>query len=119
MICWEPQQDNVLRDMWLSKDEPFLIATTLHRSVQAIMTRASRLGLPRRKLPGRKQRAFKFVTHKLKIWTSQDQSEERRSVHPVYEKTRRICLTCREPFDSEGKHNRLCMKCKGKDYSTP
>jgi hypothetical protein len=26
--------------------------------------------------------------------------------------TRRACLTCDRPFDSEGKHNRVCKSCK-------
>ena len=26
--------------------------------------------------------------------------------------TTRACMTCREPFDSEGIHNRICLECK-------
>ena len=47
-------QDGLLRDMWLRNQTPQAIASALGRSVPAVMTRAARLGLPRRSAPGRK-----------------------------------------------------------------
>jgi len=30
---------------------------------------------------------------------------------PIGRAGKRICLRCREPFNSEGPHNRLCSRC--------
>src|SRR5580704_3379076 len=50
---WQ-EQDVVLRDLWMQNKTPQQISEALGRSVPAIMTRAVRLGLPRRSAPGRK-----------------------------------------------------------------
>ena len=50
---WQ-EQDGTLREMWVRNATPQAIAEALGRSIPAIMTRAARLGLPRRAAPGRK-----------------------------------------------------------------
>jgi hypothetical protein len=32
---------------------------------------------------------------------------------------RRICMCCRKEFESEGKHNRLCIRCKAERSPSP
>jgi hypothetical protein len=40
-------------------------------------------------------------------------SEDRWPERPVNDNAgMRRCLACKEPFDSEGWHNRLCPKCR-------
>lgn len=109
-------QDDVLRDLWQRGDSPVAIAAALQRSVPAIMTRAARLGLPRRFAPGRKPmregqekpprqqqaRARGPVTVKLP-------SNPPVTGQPVVE---RICLMCLAKFPSMGRHNRICSNCK-------
>ena len=51
--AWQ-EQDGLLREMWLNNQTPQAISEVLNRSIAAIMTRAARLGLPRRTSPGRK-----------------------------------------------------------------
>ncbi len=48
-------QDVALRRLWEENKTPEAIAEELGRSIAAIMTRAARLGLPRRSAPGRKR----------------------------------------------------------------
>ncbi len=58
---WQ-EQDGILREMWMRNQSPTAIAEALGRSVPAIMTRAARLGLPRRFAPGRKPGRRSFDT---------------------------------------------------------
>ncbi|MDD5586608.1 MAG: hypothetical protein PHY92_06595 [Alphaproteobacteria bacterium] len=112
-------QDGLLREMWLRNEKPSKIAGQLGRSVAAIMTRAARLGLPRRSAPGRKpgyQRkdtvrkaaaALSRVSAPLDRNGDRDVSAEP-GMHSV-----RVCLMCLNRFPSEGRHNRICPGCKG------
>ncbi len=115
------EQDEVLRNLWLAGDAPPQIAEKLGRSVAAIMTRAARLGLPRRFAPGRKptaRRSFlppapRVVPQKRPVSASQTAAEIAEA-KPAVE---RICLMCLTKFPSLGPHNRICPGCKdSNDY---
>lgn len=117
------EQDNQLRDMWIGNIAPEEIAQRLGRSVAAIRTRAARLGLPRRVAPGRKPgMQWKRVNENAKnrlIGTgvnearkeTQTDADTARDVKNV--PMMRICLMCLNRFPSEGRHNRICPRCKG------
>lgn len=109
---WQ-DQDAVLRDLWLQNLPPPVIAEKLGRSVAAIMTRAVRLGLPRRAAPGRKPGRRLPTTDKpaesrTRVAT---RAEEQAAIVPQAEP--RICLMCLTKFASAGRHNRICNPCKG------
>lgn len=110
---WQ-EQDSILRDLWLQNLPPATIAERLDRSVAAIMTRAVRLGLPRRSAPGRKP-GRRIVPVEKKSETraarARTTSATAEAVNP--ETSLRICLMCLTKFPSEGRHNRICMHCKG------
>ena len=116
-------QDQVLRELWLGNEKPEKIAEKLGRSVAAIMTRAARLGLPRRAAPGRKPgykrkepfRRKKLFDDRLAGQGGRISNEfaEAPSMQMV-----RVCLMCLKRFQSEGRHNRICPSCKGSaEYS--
>jgi hypothetical protein len=120
---WQDQDDR-LREMWLQNNTPAQIAETLGRSVAAIMTRAVRLGLPRRAAPGRKpgyKRAPSTLRPPKKVSAGVAKlNRDAALVHEVEEARRenpqaaeRICLMCLRSFLSEGRHNRICPACKG------
>jgi hypothetical protein len=107
---WQ-EQDGVLREMWMHNQSPAAIAKALDRSVPAIMTRAARLGLPRRFAPGRKPGRRPAETE------SGTRSETSRSTaaaiaEPVVQVSTRVCLMCLGQFQSMGRHNRICPTCK-------
>ena len=115
---WQ-EQDNILREMWMRNEPPAAIAEALSRSVPAIMTRAARLGLPRRFAPGRKpgrrpfdttenQQSTRAGTQRAKAPPSTD--TESGSVNTQV--SMRICLMCLSKFQSLGRHNRICPTCK-------
>jgi len=112
-------QDGLLRDMWLCNQSPQAIAEALGRSVPAVMTRAARLGLPRRAAPGRKptvrtdkdNRDAKQTLPRAKPATQQAQDAPQTSL--------RVCLMCLNKFESAGRHNRICSTCKNSaEYET-
>jgi hypothetical protein len=113
---WQ-EQDGALRDLWLQNKTPQEISDVLNRSVAAIMTRAARLGLPRRSAPGRKPG---------RRLGGQEQSAHARGAQPrtvsrlmreggeaAPQPSARICLMCLRSFQSMGRHNRICSSCKG------
>ncbi len=113
------EQDLVLRDLWGRGDTPEAISKVLQRSVAAIMTRAARLGLPRRFAPGRKARprmpdgSPQPVKKPAKIL---DQAELSAAARPG--QAPRVCLMCLNKFMSQGAHNRICPACKdGAEYA--
>lgn len=120
------EQDSLLRTYWVELKSPEEISEILGRSVAAIMTRAARLGLPRRAAPGRK-RGFKRTdlsakdrTVRIKVKRSRvilDEADEVKD-GPLEVKLR-VCLMCLKKFESQGKHNRICPVCKGSaEYAT-
>jgi hypothetical protein len=117
---WQ-EQDIILRDMWTQNKTQQEIADALGRSVPAIMTRAARLGLPRRSAPGRKpgQRtsnhagAGAYSAIRRPPRTSTSSAAEAPQTSP------RVCLMCLKKFESFGRHNRICSSCKGTaEYET-
>jgi hypothetical protein len=105
-------QDPVLRDLWSSRLSPEQIAEKLGRSVAAVMTRAARLGLPRRFAPGRKAgkhyaRVSPVVRPVVRAPAPSNSGEASTQA------TERVCLMCLRKFQSEGRHNRICPNCKG------
>ncbi|HUY67718.1 MAG TPA: hypothetical protein VMV79_00265 [Alphaproteobacteria bacterium] len=108
---WQ-DQDAVLRDLWMQNKPPAAIAEELGRSVAAIMTRAARLGLPRRFAPGRKpghqqppaENAVRAATRAARHAEAAEVSAQTSA---------RICLMCLGTFQSLGRHNRICPTCKG------
>lgn len=118
-------QDPVLREMWLRNESCEAIAEALGRSTAAIMTRAARLGLPRRAAPGRKSgykradvatkpRTTRRATDTESASKQADQGYDvgqSRFAQPV--PAMRVCLMCLNKFQSQGAHNRICSSCKG------
>ena len=123
---WQ-DQDETLRAMWAQNKSPEEISAILGRSIAAIMTRAARLGLPRRAAPGRK-RGYKRTEVKRKVMAAagsrvrvslpqghEDEVEE----YKAPEVMMRVCLMCLNKFQSQGRHNRICPSCKGSaEYAT-
>jgi hypothetical protein len=118
---WQ-EQDIVLREMWTQNKTQQEIADALGRSVPAIMTRAARLGLPRRSAPGRKP-GQRSGNHQ----GSTAQTAMRRppraaagtDADTAPQTSLRICLMCLKKFESFGRHNRICSTCKGSaEYET-
>jgi hypothetical protein len=122
---WQDQDDQ-LRAMWLQNVPQEKIAETLGRSVAAVMTRAVRLGLPRRASPGRKpgykrdpsalpraaaRKVSAGVARLRKETGCVADVEAARRANP--EAAERVCLMCLRKFLSEGRHNRICPSCKG------
>ena len=119
---WQ-EQDSTLRDLWMQNKTPQEIGDALGRSVPAIMTRAARLGLPRRAAPGRKPGAGS--TRRLPpLETEITKRDKRRaqaaadrddasSVEAATQASVRVCLMCLRKFESAGRHNRICAPCKG------
>jgi hypothetical protein len=110
---WQ-EQDDILRKMWIGNQPPAAIAQALNRSVPAIMTRAARLGLPRRFAPGRKRGArapeqARGPSSNLATRTTVSTSEP---VEPAIQLQTRVCLMCLTKFQSQGRHNRICSSCK-------
>jgi hypothetical protein len=121
-LGWQ-QQDGMLRDLWMQNKTPQDISAILGRSIPAIMTRAARLGLPRRTAPGRKPGSG--GTRRL---PSADDADPIQDVRRAASKPKkadppprelepheglRVCLMCLKKFASEGRHNRICVPCKG------
>ncbi|MFY9288494.1 MAG: hypothetical protein WAO98_08325 [Alphaproteobacteria bacterium] len=117
---WQ-DQDGVLRDMWMQNQTPQAISEALGRSVPAIMTRAARLGLPRRSAPGRKP--GRRLDENGAVISSSPRSVTRtapRETQALAPQTSlRVCLMCLTKFESLGRHNRICSHCKGSaEYET-
>jgi len=121
---WQ-EQDSVLRDLWMQNKTPQEIGEVLGRSVPAIMTRAARLGLPRRSAPGRKP-GVSSMTRRFpssdtdgaaQVTTRRASSGSTADYHQQAETnpqaSLRICLMCLKKFESAGRHNRICSPCKG------
>lgn len=114
------EQDELLRNLWLAGEAPPQIADRLGRSVAAVMTRAARLGLPRRFAPGRKptgRRSFlpiqKTPLPAAGTGAGRNAAGEN-TTRPLVE---RVCLMCLTKFPSQGAHNRICSSCKdSNDY---
>lgn len=111
---WQ-DQDPVLRDMWMKNTTPQAIAEALNRSVPAIMTRAARLGLPRRSAPGRKpgRRALDDKGVPLSSAVMRRMAPPQPAVAATPTTSPRTCLMCLTSFQSAGRHNRICPSCKG------
>lgn len=119
------EQDGLLRTFWQEMKPPEEIATILGRSVAAVMTRAARLGLPRRAAPGRKRgykrtetpRKEKLVRLRVR-GGARDEADIAEGARQ-HEIKVRVCLMCLRKFESDGPHNRICPSCKGSaDYVT-
>ncbi|MDR3448893.1 MAG: hypothetical protein P4M15_03955 [Alphaproteobacteria bacterium] len=112
---WQ-EQDAALRDLWLQNKTPQEISAVLNRSVAAIMTRAARLGLPRRSAPGRKpgSRRLPIDANGQQMPRAAAPRQTRiQDGEPVVQPSPRICLMCLRSFASQGRHNRICPSCKG------
>ncbi|MDE2030585.1 MAG: hypothetical protein KGI97_08510 [Alphaproteobacteria bacterium] len=118
---WQ-EQDATLRDLWLKNKTPQEISDILGRSVAAIMTRAARLGLPRRAAPGRKpgRRAAIQGNGSGNGQASPRAARARDTAETAApQPSQRICLMCLRSFASQGRHNRICPSCKGSsEYSS-
>ncbi len=120
------EQDDRLRAYWEEHKPPEEIAALLGRTVAAVMTRAARLGLPRRAAPGRK-RGYKRSESETRERSVRIKARKARAAAYVVEDEPpasvdvrvRVCLMCLQKFESEGRHNRICPSCKGSaDYMT-
>jgi hypothetical protein len=108
---WQ-EQDPILRDLWLQNKTPNEISLALNRSVAAIMTRAARLGLPRRAAPGRKPGSRRLPSE-TSVSSTPRQTRMPREGEAAAQPSGRICLMCLRAFQSQGRHNRICPSCKG------
>jgi hypothetical protein len=120
---WQ-EQDITLRDMWTQNKSQQEIADALGRSIPAIMTRAARLGLPRRSAPGRKP-GQRSVNHQgaAAAYATTRRAAPRAAMGSSAEAqpqtSPRVCLMCLKKFESFGRHNRICTSCKGSaEYET-
>ena len=116
---WQ-EQDGLLRDLWLKNQSPQVISEALGRSVPAIMTRAARLGLPRRSAPGRKPgvRTQEMVGG-VAVGTGSRARPSYQAPSAAVQTSPRVCLMCLTKFESLGRHNRICPTCKGSsEYET-
>lgn len=111
---WQ-EQDKILRDMWLQNQTPQAISEALNRSFPAIMTRAARLGLPRRSAPGRKPGRRPLDDKGMPISpVTRSMARSVQSTAQVAPTTSsRVCLMCLNKFESLGRQNRICPSCKG------
>jgi hypothetical protein len=115
---WQ-EQDGLLRDLWMQNKTPQDIGEVLGRSVPAIMTRAARLGLPRRTAPGRKpgagssRRLPPMGEDGVTVLPRRSLSADQPYVAPAAQAVLRVCLMCLRKFESAGRHNRICSPCKG------
>lgn len=114
---WQ-EQDATLRDLWLQNKTPQEISDVLNRSVAAIMTRAARLGLPRRAAPGRKPGSRRMPDSSgeqqhTRVSTPRPATRVATEGEVVAQPSARICLMCLRSFQSQGRHNRICSSCKG------
>lgn len=97
---WTEKDRAELRRLWELGIARKTIAVALGRTDASIIAKAHdmRLGARGRALPGGPR------------GPAAARSDRRRK-----NGTSRICLCCRQPFDSEGIHNRLCRGCKDRD----
>ncbi len=108
---WQ-EQDILLRDLWTQNKSQQEISAILGRSVAAIMTRAARLGLPRRAAPGRKPGSRRVVTGDVRMTSPRPSSNKSSESKEAVQTSTRICLMCLRSFPSQGPHNRICPSCK-------
>ncbi len=109
---WQ-DQDILLRDLWSQNKSPQEISSTLGRSIAAIMTRAARLGLPRRSAPGRKPGSRRPPQDgEVRLSSPRPSSNRRPENSGEIQTSTRICLMCLRSFPSLGRHNRICPSCK-------
>jgi hypothetical protein len=112
---WQ-EQDGILRDMWMHNQPPAAIAKALNRSVPAVMTRAARLGLPRRFAPGRKPGRRPIdasSTARVEVARARVSAQtDAETIQAAAQISNRICLMCLTTFQSLGRHNRICPTCK-------
>ena len=112
---WQ-EQDGLLRDLWMQNKTPQEISAALERSVAAIMTRAARLGLPRRSAPGRKpgsRRLHGGDDRSIRTTAPRPATRAARDGEtPIAQPSARVCLMCLRSFQSQGRHNRICPSCK-------
>jgi hypothetical protein len=107
------EQDVLLRDLWTQNKTPQEIGSVLGRSVAAIMTRAARLGLPRRAAPGRKPGSRRVLQPgEVRVTTPRPSVNKNSDSKNSPQASTRICLMCLRPFLSQGRHNRICPSCK-------
>jgi hypothetical protein len=114
-------QDGILREMWLRNQPPQAIAEALGRSIPAIMTRAARLGLPRRAAPGRKPsiRQDQQTGGLPRAVPPPARAVQPAAAESAPQTSLRVCLMCLNKFESAGRHNRICSTCKNSaEYET-
>jgi hypothetical protein len=111
---WAEQWDE-LKIMWHAGVPADEIAENLNRSVSAVLTQATRLGLARRTAPGRKSKhppATAYKTNVIAFKARHHAPETEEALPPRHKKQDRSCLMCSTSFVSHGSHNRICPRCK-------
>jgi hypothetical protein len=109
---WQ-EQDILLRDLWAQNKTQQEISALLGRSIAAIMTRAARLGLPRRSAPGRKPGSHRVPqSGEIRMTSPRPSSNKTEKNKDETQTSTRICLMCLRAFPSLGRHNRICPSCK-------
>ena len=111
---WQ-DQDDLLRELWERNQSPAVIAEQLGRSPAAIMTRAVRLGLPRRTAPGRKP-GRRMIDDTKASFVAASATNGRVVVETMEiqrgQPAQRVCLMCLNKFQSAGRQNRICATCR-------
>jgi hypothetical protein len=83
---WTPDEDRILSDLWKKKTSRKEISRLLDRSESSIASRA---------------RDISLVSYAIF-----------KNPEKIHELVLRPCLRCGRPFNSEGKHHRICSPCK-------
>jgi len=96
-ILWTPNEIATLKAI-LESGGPYQdVCNATGRTISSVMDKAWSLGLRSKK---RAKREHYRPSHKPK---------------PSGPTTPRSCMCCARTFQSEGKHNRLCLECRRKD----
>ena len=107
------EQDERLKQLWDQGLTPAKIAEALGRTEAAVMTRAARIGLPRRFAPGRKAQSPNVARPTVKREArTRSTASFTNLAEPVAQIVERVCLMCLTKFPSVGRHNRICNGCK-------
>jgi len=94
---WTAEHDKAINDLYPDGGWQACVEHMPDRSGAAIQLRAKRLGIRRTKRPPKFYRDSKPETDNPVVYSQ------------------RICLRCREEFQSSGIHNRVCSGCKSSE----
>jgi hypothetical protein len=95
---WTPHELEIMRMMLENGKSYEEVASAIGRTGGAVRYKASTLGLR---------------DQTRKVYQTGNSTRKPRAPTPSAHETR-PCITCNQPFPSEGKHNRMCSNCRAK-----